>query len=183
VIRKVEVVPHRPDWHSAFESESMQVMVALGDDNVVAVHHIGSTAIPRIYAKPIIDMLVEVREISKIDERSPAIAGLGYTVMGEFGIPDRRFFLKNDDSGVRTHHVHAFEVGSAQIERHLTFRDYMRAHGEDAQKYSDLKQQLVKQYPNDIEGYMDGKDEFIKEIDRKAAEWRSSQASRYMTET
>jgi GrpB-like predicted nucleotidyltransferase (UPF0157 family) len=84
VIRKVEVVPHSPDWHSAFESESMQVMVVLGD-SVVAVHHIGSTAIPRIYAKPIIDMLVEVREISKIDERSPAMAELGYTVMGEFG--------------------------------------------------------------------------------------------------
>jgi soluble cytochrome b562 len=74
-------------------------------------------------------------------------------------------------------------VKQAQVERHLTFRDYMRVHGEAAQKYSDLKRELVKQHPNDIERYVDGKDEFIKEIDRKAAEWRSSQARRYMTET
>jgi GrpB-like predicted nucleotidyltransferase (UPF0157 family) len=176
MVRKVEVVPHSPDWHSAFEYESMQVMVALGH-NVAVVHHIGSTAIPGIHAKPIIDMLVEVREISEIDERSPAMRKLGYEVMSEFGIPGRRFFHKDDDSGIRTNHIHAFEVGSAQVERHLTFRDYMRVHSEDAQEYSDLKQKLVGQYPNDIEGYMDGKDEFIKKIDRKAAEWRSSQAS------
>lgn len=175
MIRKVEVIPHRPDWHSAFKYESMQVMLALGD-NVAAVHHIGSTAIPKIYAKPIIDMLVEVKEISKIDERSPAMRRLGYEVMGEFGIPGRRFFCKDDDHGIRRHHIHTFEVGSDQIERHLTFRDYMTAHAKDAQKYSDLKQELAKQYPNDIEGYIDGKDEFIKKIDRKAAEWRSSQA-------
>jgi GrpB-like predicted nucleotidyltransferase (UPF0157 family) len=176
MIRKVEVVPHSPNWHSVFEYESIQVMFALGHNAVIS-HHIGSTAIPGIYAKPIIDMLVEVREISKTDERSPAMRKLGYEVMGEFGIPGRRFFRKDDDNGIRTNHIHAFEVGSVQVERHLTFRDYMRVHSEDAQKYSDLKQELVGQYPNDIEGYMDGKDEFIKKIDIKAAAWRSSQAN------
>lgn len=169
--RRVEVVPYKPNWRVAFENESKQVAVALGD-NVVAVHHIGSTSIPTIHAKPIIDMLVEVREIVKIDERNSAMQALGYEVMGELGIPGRRFFRKDNEAGIRTHHVHAFEVNSAQVKRHLTFRNYMRVHAEDAKKYSELKQELAKKYPNDIEGYMDGKDEFIKEMDNKAAEWQ-----------
>jgi GrpB-like predicted nucleotidyltransferase (UPF0157 family) len=75
---------------------------------------------------------------------------------------------------VRTHHVHAFEVGSAQVKRHLAFRDCLNVHPLEAQRYSELKQGLARQYPNDIEGYMDGKDEFIKAIDQKAAEWQAS---------
>jgi GrpB-like predicted nucleotidyltransferase (UPF0157 family) len=93
--------------------------------------------------------------------------------MGEFGIPGRRYFRKSDAAGIRTHHVHTFQVGSPEIERHLVFRDYMIAHPDDAQNYSELKHLLAKQYPNDIDGYMDGKDEFIKEMDRKAAAWRT----------
>lgn len=169
--RRVKVVPYNPNWRVAFENESKQVAVALGD-NVVAVYHIGSTSILTIHAKPIIDMLVEVREIVKIDERNSAIQALGYEVMGELRIPGRRFFRKDNEAGIRTHHVHTFEANSAQVKRHLTFRNYMKAHDEDAQKYSELKQELAKKYPNDIERYMDGKDEFIKQMDNKAAEWQ-----------
>jgi GrpB-like predicted nucleotidyltransferase (UPF0157 family) len=171
--RKVEVVPHNSNWREAFENESEQVTVALGD-NVVAVYHIGSTAIPTIYAKPIIDMLVEVKDITKVDERDSAMQTLGYESMGELGILGRRFFRKNNEVGIRTHHIHTFEIDSAQVKRHLAFRNYMSVHNEDAQRYSELKQKLAKKYPNDIEGYMDGKDEFIKEIDKKAAQWQIS---------
>lgn len=172
--RRVEVVPHNPNWCGAFKDESKQVAVALGE-NVVAIQHIGSTAIPTIHAKPIIDMLVEVRDITKVDERNSAMQALGYESIGEFGIPGRRFFRKDNEAGIRTHHIHTFEVGSAQVERHLAFCNYMSVHAEDAQRYSELKQELAKKYPNDIEGYMDGKDEFIKEMDKKAAEWQISQ--------
>jgi GrpB-like predicted nucleotidyltransferase (UPF0157 family) len=173
--RRVEVVPNNPNWLNAFENESKQVAVVLGN-NLVAVHHIGSTAIPMIHAKPIIDMLVEVREVAKVDEQDLAMQALGYEVMGEFGILGRRFFRKDNEAGIRTHHIHTFEANSAQVERHLAFRDYMRIHAEDAQKYSELKQELAKKYPNDIEGYMDGKDEFIKEMDKKSVEWKTSQS-------
>ncbi len=167
---KVEVIPHDPKWRNEFESESKRVALALGE-NVVAVHHIGSTAISNIYAKPIIDMLVEVNDITQLDERGSVMEALGYEVMGEFGIPGRRYFRKDNQGGVRTHHVHTFEIGSPEVERHLAFRDYMIAHPEDAQKYSELKRKLMKQYPNNINGYMDGKDGFIKEMDRKASKW------------
>lgn len=171
---EVEVVPHDPRWRDAFEREAKRVAAALSG-NVVAVHHIGSTAIPHIYAKPVVDMLVEVKDITDVDGQSSAMQSLGYEVMGEYGIPGRRYFRKDNQAGFRTHHVHAFEAGSAQIERHLAFRDYMIAHPEDAREYSDLKRELAQEHPQSMDAYMDGKDGFIKEIDRKAARWRAPQ--------
>ena len=171
-MRQVKVVPHDPQWREAFKIESERVTAALGE-NVVTVHHVGSTAIPGIYAKPIIDLLVEVKDIALIDEQSSSMESLGYEAMGEFGIAGRRYFRKDSQEGVRTHHVHIFEFGSEQVERHLAFRDYMIAHPEEAQKYSELKRELAREYPTSIEQYMDGKDGFIRAIDRKAAQWRT----------
>ncbi len=174
-MRRVEVVPHDPRWREAFEAEAKHVAAALGE-NVVAVHHIGSTAVPGIYAKPVIDLLVEVRDVTEVDARSPAMESLGYEVMGEYGIPGRRYFRKDDREGVRTHQVHAFEAGSAEVERHLAFRDYMITHPGDAQRYSELKRKLAEEHPQSMDAYMDGKDGFIKEMDRRAARWRASRA-------
>jgi GrpB-like predicted nucleotidyltransferase (UPF0157 family) len=175
MIRKVEVVPHDRNWHRLFDTESKQITIALGE-NSIATHHIGSTSIETIYAKPIIDILVEVSSISKVDEQNSSMQLLGYQCMGEFGIRDRRFFLKDNLDGIRTHHIHVFEVGSPQIARHLAFRDYLNIQIEDALTYSTLKRSLANKYPYDIERYMDGKHDFIQEIDRKAAEWRMQQS-------
>jgi GrpB-like predicted nucleotidyltransferase (UPF0157 family) len=174
-MRKVEVVPHDPRWRDAFEAEAKHVAAALGE-NVVAIHHIGSTAIPNIYAKPIVDLLVEVGDIAEVDGRSSAMESLGYEVMGEYGIHGRRYFRKDNREGIRTHHIHTFEAGSAEVEHHLAFRDYMIAHPADAQRYGELKRKLAEQHPQSPDGYMDGKDGFIKEMNRQAARWRSSQA-------
>ncbi|NET37098.1 MAG: GrpB family protein [Cyanothece sp. SIO1E1] len=173
-MRKVEVVPHNPQWQNAFKVESKLIAKALGQ-NIAAIHHIGSTAIPNIYAKPIIDLLVEVQAIARLDEHTSVMELLGYEVMGAYGIPGRRYFRKHNPAGIRTHHVHTFIVGSAQLERHLMFRDYMIAHPDVAQQYSQLKRQLAQAHPQDIEAYMDGKDGFIKAIDREAAQWRTVQ--------
>jgi GrpB-like predicted nucleotidyltransferase (UPF0157 family) len=171
-MRKVEVIPHNPNWRKEFEVESKRIADALGN-NIVAIHHIGSTAIPGIYAKPIIDLLVEIENLVKVDEQNSSMESLGYEVMGEFGIPGRRYFRKDNQKGDRTHHIHTFKVASEQVERHLAFRDYMIAHPEDAQKYSELKRRLAREYPTTIDGYIDGKDGFIKEMDKKAEEWRT----------
>jgi len=172
-MKKVEVVPHDRQWRDVFEAEAKLVAAALGE-NVVTIHHIGSTAIPNIYAKPVVDLLVEVRDITEVDGRSSAMESLGYEVMGEYGIPGRRYFRKDTREGIRTHNIHVFETGSAEVERHLAFRDYMIAHPEDAQRYSKLKRKLAEENPQSIDGYMDGKDSFIKEMDRRAAQWRTS---------
>ena len=173
-MRKVEVVPHDPKWQEAFAIESRRITAALGR-TVATIHHIGSTAIPNIYAKPIIDLLVEVNNIIEVDRQNPSMASLGYEAMGEFGIPDRRYFRKNNREGIRTHHIHVFKVDSAQVGRHLRFRDYIIAHPKEARRYSDLKRKLAKEHPTNIDGYMDGKDRFIQEMDEKAAQWQAGE--------
>jgi GrpB-like predicted nucleotidyltransferase (UPF0157 family) len=168
-MRKVEVVPHQSQWRHDFEIESTSIANILGK-NVVAIYHIGSTAIPNIYAKPIIDILIAVQNMLVVDQPNLALPKLGYVAMGEFGIPDRRFFYKNSSTGIRTHHVHIFVIDSPQIKRHLAFRDHLIAHPATAQAYSDLKRELARQYPQDIDKYMEGKDGFIQEIDHSALE-------------
>ncbi len=170
---RVEVVPHNPAWKDAYEIEAARIARALGD-LVVAVHHIGSTAIPGIVAKPILDILLEVSNTDRLDDETAALEGLWYEAKGEFGIPGRRYFRKNDAAGIRTHQVHAFQAGSGQVGRHLAFRDYMLAHPADARTYGALKQRLAHEHPDDIEAYMDGKNAYVKEQERKATAWWSA---------
>ncbi len=170
-MRRVEVVPHDPRWRDAFEAEAKHSAAALGE-NVVAIHHIGSTAIPNIYAKPVVDLLVEVRDIAEVDGRSSAMESLGYEVMGEYGIPGRRYFRKDAPDGVRTHQLHAFAAGAPEIRRHLDFRDYLRALPAEAAAYAALKQDLAARCRGDMRAYGDGKTAFIRAVERRAAVWR-----------
>jgi GrpB-like predicted nucleotidyltransferase (UPF0157 family) len=166
-MKQVNVHPPHPKWAEDFDREAAQVALALGD-NVVHIHHIGSTAIPNIYAKPVIDLLVEAQAMDRVDACNAAMIALGYQVMGEFGLPGRRYFRKDNSQGDRTHHVHVFLAGSPDVRRHLAFRDFMIAHPEVAQQYSDLKRTLAAQYPHDIDSYMDGKDAFVKAVEQQA---------------
>ncbi|HEY1080738.1 MAG TPA: GrpB family protein [Prosthecobacter sp.] len=174
---KVSVVPPDLRWPEAFAREAAEIRAAAGCA-VLDVHHIGSTAICGIYAKPVIDILLVVDRHTNLDARSAAMAALGYEVMGEFGIPGRRYFRKNSAEGLRTHQVHAFEAGSPHLFRHLAFRDYMNAHAEAAQAYSRLKQNLAAAFPHDIEAYMDGKDPFIQEHEAQALKWAKEDGMR-----
>jgi GrpB-like predicted nucleotidyltransferase (UPF0157 family) len=169
---RYQVVPHDVDWKQQYAGEVVLIAGALTGLSA-RLHHIGSTAIPNISAKPIIDILIEVDDLSEFDARSSALAGLGYEVMGEFGIPGRRYFRKNDAAGSRTHQIHAFAASSPGAVRHLAFRDYMIAHPAAAQAYGALKERLVRQHPDDFEAYMDGKDAFIKEHEALAVAWSS----------
>ena len=103
---------------------------------------------------------------------------LGYESMGEFGIRGRRFFRKHDSTGTRTHHLHAFCHQSPDIDRHLAFRDYLIAHPETAQLYSELQRSLVETCNIDVEAYMEAKDSFIKMVEQKAIYWRSKLTER-----
>lgn len=168
--RVIRVVAHDPQWSEQFEQEAEELTAIFGQE-IVAVHHIGSTAIPGILAKPIIDVLVEVQDIERIDTFNQEMIERGYLPKGEFGIAGRRFFIKGAEES-RSHHIHVFQTGDPEFERHLAFRDYLRVHPEEAQAYSRLKQALARRFPHDINGYTAGKDDFIKEIERKAEAWK-----------
>ena len=109
--RLIEVVAYNPEWVAAFEDEANHIHRVLADVEL-RIHHIGSTAIPNIYAKPIIDILLEVNDVSQLDTMSSSFDELGYEQMGEFGIPGRRYFRKDNEQGIRTHHIHAFAFSS-----------------------------------------------------------------------
>lgn len=169
-VRIIQVVPYNPEWHEEYLKEVEKVCSMLNTE-IIDVHHIGSTAIPQIYAKPIIDILVEVRDINNIDKYNEDMKKLEYIAKGEYGIVGRRFFLKGLYN--RTHHIHIFQTGNVEIKRHLEFRDYMIAHSEEAKNYGELKKALAIKSMYDIEGYCYGKDNYIKDIDKKAKEWFS----------
>jgi len=175
MIRQVQVVPYDPDWPRSFQAEADEIRVTWGQE-VVAIHHIGSTAVPGMSAKPIIDILVEVHYIGKIDEFDETLRQLGYLPKGEAGIPGRRFFIKGDEIH-RTHHIHVFQSGHPEVERHINFREYLIAHADAAQVYSRLKEELARRFPTDIEGYMAGKDGLIKAMDSRARAWRAGAVS------
>lgn len=172
--RQIIVAAYDSAWPDAFRRAADELETLPGPI-FLEIHHIGSTAIPGMHAKPIIDILAVVHVIDALDERSAQMESLGYEVMGEFGIPGRRYFRRNNPDGIRTHQIHAFRAGSPHIRRHLAFRDFLRSHPVEAAQYATLKQEVAKAHPNDIEAYMDGKDGFIKEIQRRAIEWTDSQ--------
>lgn len=125
----------------AFEAERVMLAAALGSA-AVALHHIGSTAVPGLAAKPIIDILVEAAVREAIDARTDAMETLGYEALGEYGIAGRRYFRKIV-GGRRTHHVHAFIAGSFDIARHLAVRDRLRADSAEREAYAALKRRLA----------------------------------------
>ena len=169
MVRKLVLVDYNPDWPHLFNKEVKQLSKVFGEI-LVNIHHIGSTSIPMTCAKPVIDILVEVTNIESVDSRNPMLVELGYVPRGEAGIEGRRFFRKGGDE--RTHHIHAHQVESPHIERHLNFRDYLRAHPEVAREYCQLKKKLTKMYLDDIERYTEGKTEFITDIEQRAREWK-----------
>ena len=172
VSRPVEVVAHNRTWSEQFRAEAAQ-LARLFEPEVIAIHHIGSTAIPGIKAKPIIDLLVEVNDIARIDDYNSAMTRLGYQPKGELGIRGRRYFSK-DTAGMRSHQVHAFGHGDPEIERHILFVDFLIVHPDQAQAYSELKEKLVARYPTDPHAYNEAKTEFIQEIDEQAVAWRDN---------
>lgn len=168
-MRIIKVVDYNHNWSSDFQKEERSIRDILQDE-LVNSFHIGSTSVPGLKAKPIIDILLVVNDIHKLDSFSKQFQEIGYEVKGEFGITGRRYFRKGDD--LRTHQIHAFQYNNIEeIERHLAFRDYLREHPEVCRQYGELKNQLAKQYPNDIDGYCNGKDDFVKSVEKDAIKW------------
>ena len=162
----VRVVDYNPEWPAMFKAESAVIREIVGD-NLTALFHIGSTSVPGLKAKPVIDMLPVVRDIAALDSLNEKFAAAGYEAMGEFGIPGRRYFRKG--GAARTHQAHAFQYDNVYaIMRHIAFRDYMRADAEAREAYGELKAALASRFPHDIGAYCDGKDDFVKEYERRA---------------
>lgn len=165
-MRAVVVVPYDPVWSELFESEAAALTEIFGE-TVLRWHHIGSTSVPGLAAKPVIDILGELHAPEEADTFDAAMRAAGYEPKGENGIPGRRFYSRTRN-GERSHHVHLFRADSADVTRHLQFRDYLRAHPEKAETYGRLKLELAKRFPFDIEAYIAGKSPLVRELEAEA---------------
>jgi GrpB-like predicted nucleotidyltransferase (UPF0157 family)/RimJ/RimL family protein N-acetyltransferase len=161
----LEVVAYDPAWPLRFEEERARIAEALGSRAPV-IEHIGSTSVPGLAAKPVIDVLLGLRSYPLDEAGVRALEGLGYEYRGEFGIPGRQFFRKGEP---RSHHVHAVELGSDLWVSHLAFRDRLRDHPEDAARYASLKHELVSRYRDERGRYTEAKAPFIEELLQRAA--------------
>lgn len=162
--RPVTLEPYNPLWPTLFAQEAARIQKALGP-NCVAIHHVGSTAVPGLAAKPIIDMIPVVSSITGVDLTNSAMQSLGYAVKGEAGMLFRRFFTK--ESPELSCNIHVYEADAGEVDRLLRFRDWMRTHADDLKAYATLKQNLALQFPDDRTAYCLAKDAFVAEIDNK----------------
>jgi GrpB-like predicted nucleotidyltransferase (UPF0157 family) len=174
----VELQPHKPEWAEAAARESTRLARALGE-NLAVTHHIGSTAIPGISAKPIVDIAPVVRDLSLLDHSRASLETLGYEWWGEYGISGRRYCTLNDPAtGQRKIQLHCFQEGSAEIERHLAFRDYLRARADVAHEYEIVKCRCRELHPLDSHAYTDCKATWITQILPEAIAFHRAQAIR-----
>ena len=158
----VEIAAYSPDWPRAFEHESAAILEACRP-GVIEVHHVGSTSVPGLAAKPVLDMMPIAASPAAALEAVSRMAALGYRYREEHGIPGRYYFDKAAD-GRTVAHVHMFPVGHPAIRTHLLFRDYLRMHPDAARDYERLKWGLASKHRDDREAYTDAKAEFIEGI-------------------
>jgi len=157
----VRLVPYDPAWPSLFATEADRIRRVLGDLAPLALEHVGSTAVPGLVAKPIIDILAGHSPDVAISEYIAPLAQLGYVHRGEQGIPGRHFFRRGDP---RSWHLHLAERDGPFWREHLTFRNALRANDDIRDAYAALKQQLAARYPRDRESYIDGKTDFVRGV-------------------
>ena len=170
----VEIVPYDSRWPELFVAERDRLL-SMFPAHIRRVEHFGSTAVPGLAAKPVVDMLIEVASLDETRSQIvPVLERAGYDYFwrpseGDHVPPFYAWFIRRDNQGRRTHHIHMVERDYPQWEA-LSFRDYLIAHPETAAEYLNVKRRLAAEFPNDREAYTEGKGVFIREITARATE-------------
>ena len=167
----VIVVDYDPAWPKRYATESERIRASLGD-LVVEIEHMGSTAVPGLAAKPVIDISVGLKGLELTAEQVGGMRELGYEHLGELGLPGRLFFRKGGETS--THHVHAVVWRGEHWMRHLAFRDYLRSHSDEAQEYGEAKRRLAAEVDHDWYAYVERKNVFAEELFARAWEWHQA---------
>lgn len=167
----VVLVPHREEWHRDAQ-RAITVLKQLLGSAAIDIQHIGSTAIASVYAKPIIDIALGVRELSDILPCTDLLKQHGFIFRGE-DIPGQILFVMGDfKKDTRTHHIHVVKWKGAQWNNYIDFRDYLNCHPDKAMRYDACKKKLASQFPEDRESYTAGKRECIDCLLKEARRWR-----------
>ena len=164
---KIRLSIYNERWKAMYEQE-VHLLQTIFSPGSSRFEHFGSTSIPGMKAKPIIDMICVVKEIAKVDSYHKQLETLGYEAAGEWGIEGRRLFRKGGED--RTHHLHVYEEGNPHMDRHLIFRDYLLIHPEEAEAYSRYKEALAAVYDS-TRDYSAAKKEFVAALEQRALAW------------
>ncbi len=169
VVEQVHIVTYDPSWPSLFNQERNRILEALGQ-RVEEVEHIGSTAIPGLEAKPVIDLMVGLKSMADASSCAEPLTTLGYSYWAEGAQPHHHLFVRFVDPAMsaRTHNLHLVEAGGQYWEERLLFRDYLRRHLQTAKEYAQLKHRLASRYCDDREAYTKAKAAFVCEVVRRA---------------
>jgi GrpB-like predicted nucleotidyltransferase (UPF0157 family) len=159
----VRVVEHDPNWSALFDAERDALQRALGE-LAADIQHVGSTAVPDLPAKPILDIAVAVRTLDVIPDMVERLTGIGYIYRGDGGDDGGHLFVREPEPDIRTVHVHVVETGNYQWKDYLAFRDMLREDADVRKRYADVKLDLAKRFPDDRKSYTAAKDEFIREV-------------------
>ncbi len=162
------VVDYNANWSNQYKQEKQQIFLALGD-TVTNIQHIGSTAVPGLAAKPVIDILLGLKQIPPLPMQISSLEAVGYSYCGELGIPGRHYFRKGMP---RTYQIHAVLVNSEFWERHILFRDFLRSHPQAAQRYETLKRKLAQEFESDRTSYTNSKTPLIEQLLVEAKLWQ-----------
>lgn len=165
ITEEVALVPYDPQWADRFEVEKQAISAALGD-RVAAIHHIGSTAIPGLAAKPVIDIMLVVRQLADFVDCIAPLQKLGYSFIDYPQNVDRKFFRKGEP---RTHHLHIVAADNAELRDHLIFRDALRADTTLRDEYAALKYDLANRFKTDRAHYSDSKTQFVRSVIESAS--------------
>lgn len=163
---KVIVVPYDSNWNNEFIKIRLYLEKTL-ENNIIAIEHVGSTSVEGLSAKPIIDIDIIIESYEKFDYVKSRLEKLGYYHEGDLGIKNREAFSCIENHEFMTHHLYVCPRDSEELKRHITFRNYLRSHKEDREKYSAIKLQAALKYPTDIDNYCETKSPCITEIYNK----------------
>ena len=161
--RRVLVLPYDARWAQSFAQIRDELREGLGE-LALSIEHVGSTSVPGLSAKPIIDIDVVIWDRSAFDAAARALEKIGYRHEGDLGIPGREAFGYDGKEHLQAHHLYVCARDAAELKRHIAFRDYLRAHPEAARAYGRVKEEAAALYPWDIEKYMAHKAPFIEKI-------------------
>lgn len=162
---RVTLMPFSDEWYTHYQIARDELLKIMGA-NVVAVHHIGSTAIKGIYAKPILDVAVVIRRVELLGISDMEAAG--YEYCGERGVAGRHLFVRRINDNISTHHIHCYLENNENLNHSILFCKFLNKRSDYAKQYNDLKKELADKYPNDRIAYTDGKAFFISHVLEKA---------------
>ncbi|HQJ32627.1 MAG TPA: GrpB family protein [Anaerolineaceae bacterium] len=169
--KRVEVVPYDPNWQARFE-EVRQYLLGILSGQEVRVEHVGSTSVPGLAAKPILDIDIVLQNGADFEAVRSLLEANGYFHIGDLGITGREAFKYQDKPQLMRHNLYVLSADADELRRHLTFRDWLRSHPQDREAYAQVKIAAARQFPDDISAYIDAKSDVILDIYKRCGLFR-----------